>query len=210
MWQGKTTVLLELLAGFEVDQLSCDTTCLTPSAQGVSARGWPSPFSMSHGTMADHPRLHEHIPLNRRTLPYDQLWREGRKSVLTSREVTGLFGAGLAPAASEIAAALLLRFRPEGPVGLTPLSDGAAVRAALSLVCLGSRDPIYHNWHRWFVCDETRLDANITVIAECLLASAPVVEVGWAPSIVSLLKRVAPLAAAHPGLSALASGRAPA
>jgi thymidine kinase len=47
MWQGKTTLLLEMLDQFDVKQLSCDTVVLTPTradggdAKEVAADSWP-------------------------------------------------------------------------------------------------------------------------------------------------------------------------
>lgn len=203
MWQGKTTVLLELLAGFAVRQLSCDTTVVMPGADGPRVRGWPSPFSMSHGTMSDHRALHPFIPEERHALSYDALWREGTKSVLTSDEVTRLFGTAIEPAAERIAAALVLRFRQDEPVSLDPIDDEAEVREALTATYLGSRDPIYHNWHRWIVCPEDRIDANLARMAAALRAAVPFHRVTWAPSVASLLKRIDCLGAAHKDLGPL-------
>jgi hypothetical protein len=67
---------------------------------------------------------------------------------------------------------------------------------------LGSRDPIYHNWHRWLTASDELLEANITTTAERLASSVPIYRMVWAPGPRSLLKRVPALARAHPVLSA--------
>ena len=88
MWQGKTTLLLELMGKFNVKQLSCDTVVVRPvGTDGIQARGWPSPFSMSHGTMCDHEALQKFIPKERRALDYNTLWKERKKTVLTSQQI---------------------------------------------------------------------------------------------------------------------------
>ena len=121
--------------------------------------------------MSDYRALHPFIPEERHALSYDALWREGTKSVLTSDEVTRLFGTAIEPAAERIAAALVLRFRQDEPVSLDPIDDEAEVREALTATYLGSRDPIYHNWHRWIVCPEDRIDANLARMAAALRAA---------------------------------------
>jgi hypothetical protein len=55
-------------------------------------------------------------------------------------------------------------------------------------VCLGSHDPIYHNWHRLIICPEERLDASIDEWAHRLLETTEVYRMTWAPSAVSLMK----------------------
>lgn len=109
MWQGKTTLLLEFLAGFDVAQLSCDTVVAWERRDGgVTARGWPSPFSMSHGTMSDHPELYTHFPKEQRQVPYDQRWLERKKTVLTSAEVVRLFRTSLVAGTPQVHVVLLI------------------------------------------------------------------------------------------------------
>lgn len=200
MWQGKTTLLLELLANFRVKQLSCDTIVIN---KALSVRGWPSPFSMSHGTMADHPQLHPYIPKERLSLSYDALWKEAKKSVLTSQQVTALFETSIEPACEKIETCIIARFNPDGPIGTHEVNDIKALEAILRLVYLGSRDPIYHNWHRYIVCDNETLERNISQLAARLLSSVQILEFNWAPSAESLFKRISSLAPAHKTLGAL-------
>lgn len=204
MWQGKTTLLLELLAGFRVKQLSCDTVLLLPEADGrLSAHGWPSPFSISHGTMSDYPELATFFPENRRNIRYETLWREGKKTVLTSEQVVEQFGTGIAPNTRALAHCILVRFRPDEATGLTSISDPTELAALLGAVYLGSRDPIYHNWHRYVVAADTLIDRNIEAMSTRLLRTCPVTVLTWAPSAASLLKRIPELGHAHKHLSRL-------
>jgi hypothetical protein len=203
MWQGKTTLLLELLAGFRVRQLTCDTVVLLPRGEGISVHGWPSPFSVSHGTMSDHPELAAAFPPDRRDVAYDSLWREGRKAVLSSIDVVRLFGTTIAPTATEIADCLVVRFKPDEPTGLRTTEDQAEVASALQAMYLGSRDPIYHDWHRYIQVTDADIDKNIEAIARRLIESCPVTVMTWAPSAESLMKRVPALGQAHKHLGRL-------
>lgn len=199
MWQGKTTVLLQLLDQFRVNQLSCDTTVVFPadSAGNQVVLGWPSPFSVSHGTMSDHAELVDRIPPDRQNLTYDELWRQGKKSVFKSEDVVEWFGAGLSPQSRSIAAVVLLRFNPDGPVSVERVGSLGDVVAAFRAVYLGSRDPIYHNWHRWVVSGAEKIDLNIEAVAGDLYSRTPVYQVTWAPSVVSLLRKIEPVSAWH-------------
>ncbi|HLL46751.1 MAG TPA: hypothetical protein VK399_08570 [Longimicrobiaceae bacterium] len=205
MWQGKTTLLLELLSEFHTRQLSCDTVVLHEEEEdgGISAHGWPSPFSVSHGTLADHPVLHDAIPLERRTLAYDTLWREGKKSVLHSSEVVARFGTALDPSTRHLAACIIARFAPAEETRLRRVETVDELLRFLPSVYLGSRDPIYHNWHGYFTCDDAAIDRNMERVGTALFAQTPVYEVIWGPSAVSLLKRVPQLERAHKTLGPL-------
>jgi len=198
MWHGKTTLLLELLAQFNVSQLSCDTVILTDSPnEGIHVAGWPSPFSVSHGTLADFPELYPHFPVDRTRTRYQVLWEERKKSVLTSSEIVRSFDTTLVPESSRLDVCILARFAPHEPSGIERVSDPDLLRAFLRGVCLGSRDPIYHNWHRLIVCPDERLDASIDEWSHRLLETAEVYRMTWAPSAVSLMKRVPKVARLH-------------
>ncbi len=210
MWQGKTTLLLELLEYFQVSQLSCDTTVVVPKPQsegGLAAYGWPSPFSVSHGTMADHPVLHEYLPTERRTVSYETLWAEGKKTVLTSQQVVRLFNSRLVPACEDLAMCLIVRFKPDEPTAVRKVEHLDELVTQIRTVYLGSRDPIYHNWLEYRRISDDLIEANIRQIAETLYAKVPAYVMTWAPSAVSLMKRIPFLAGVHKGLSRL---RAPA
>jgi hypothetical protein len=198
MWQGKTTLLLELISNFNVSQLSCDTVVLSDTEEdGIAIHGWPSPFSMSHGTMSDHEKLHPFIPEERLKLSYDDLWKEGKKSVLTSQAVTELFGTSIVPRSEKLTTCIIARFNPKEPIGLRNISDVKELEDALRLVYLGSRDPIYHNWHCYFNCTDDIIENNIKAKAKKLLSTVQVIEMNWAPSAESLFKRITPLSQAH-------------
>jgi hypothetical protein len=198
MRQGKTTLLLELLSEFNVDQVSCDTVMLRVMDGKLVCWGWPSPFSVSHGTLVDHAELAPYLPPEREGVSYEALWSEGKKSVLTSKEVVQHFGSRLIPSSDQIAASLLLKYDPDEPTRIERLARPEEVVIALRNMYLGSRDPIYHNWHRWLTVDDQTIEANINIVASSLCRTADLWRLSWAPGPRSLLKRVPVLAKAHP------------
>lgn len=203
MWHGKTTLLLEMLSQFEVAQLSCDTVVLSTDGHGETlVSGWPSPFSVSHGTMADFPELYPWFPASRRSVPYGRLWEERRKEVLTSSDVVERFGTHLEPRCSRIALCLLVRFAPLEPTNIEAITSAEALESFLRAVYLGSRDPIYHNWHQFLACDAAAIDNSIARWAR-RLATTETYRLTWAPSAVSLMKRVPRLARLHKQLAGL-------
>jgi hypothetical protein len=198
MWQGKTTLLLEFLANFRAAQLSCDTVVLRVRPNdGFQVCGWPSPFSVSHGTLADHPSLYEFFPQERRSTPYDVLWSEGKKAVLTSQQVVERFATRIDPSCDRLDLCIVARFKPEEPTRIERLTDVQSLVGHLRQTYLGSRDPIYHNWHGYTFCDNETIDANIVRTAHALFKSVDVRVLTWGPSSVSLLNRVGRLAQAH-------------
>ncbi|ABD89404.1 hypothetical protein [Rhodopseudomonas palustris] len=198
MWQGKTTLLLDFLASFVVAELSCDTIVAWPGDDGgVAARGWPSPFSMSQGTMSDHPQLYPFYPAEQRKVPYDTRWRERKKTVLTSAQVVGLFETSLTAAVPHVHSVVIVRFQPEQETRIDAVKSEVELVAHLQGVYLGSRDPIYHNWHQYVTCSDCKINANIITIARALLQSADVYVMTWAPSAISLLKRIPRFARLH-------------
>ena len=207
MWQGKTTLLMELLSGFDTRQLSCDTIVIGHRANGVlEARGWPSPFSISHGTMADHPELYRHFPAERKTVDYSMLWKENRKAVLASEEVCALFNTTVEPKCVDVALVLLSRFNRNGPIGVEPVSDAKELQNFMRTVYLGSRDPIYHNWHGYHRIDDATIERNIATAAQALFDRADVVTMTWAPSAESLMKSIPLLGRRHNDLGRLTGG----
>ncbi len=206
MWQGKTTLLLELLREFNVSQLSCDTIALLHephSPTNVLACGWPSPFSVSHGTLADNPALYEFFPTERRSVAYDTLWTEGKKAVLTSDQVVKRLGTYISPAVRGVDTCLIVRFRPDEPIGVRRVERQEDFEDHLRAAYLGSRDPIYHNWHGFIEVADSTIDKNIQQMARHLFTCCDVLTMTWAPSAVSLLKRVLPLGRVHKDLSQL-------
>lgn len=207
MWQGKTTLLMELLSRFDTRQLSCDTIVIGRRADGIiEARGWPSPFSVSHGTMADHPELYDRFPAERKSVDYPTLWNENKKTVLTSEDVCAAFGTTIEPACNQIALIILSRFNRNGPIGIEPLSEVEALQDFMRLVYLGSRDPIYHNWHGYFRIEDATIEGNLANVALTLFTGAPVVTMTWAPSAESLMKSVPLLGRQHKSLGRLLVG----
>ena len=198
MWQGKTTLLLEMLSRFDVAQVSCDTVVLSRDAEGrTRLSGWPSPFSVSHGAIADFEQLHPYFPPARSGTPYVRLWSEGKKAVLSSLDVVARFGTVIAPHSPGVNVCLFVRFAPDEPSGIERIRDAKDVATALDTVCLGSRDPIYHNWHQFMTCPGDRLAASISTWADQLIHTSEVYRMTWAPSAVSLMNRVPKIARLH-------------
>ena len=204
MWQGKTTLLLELMSSFEVAQMSCDTTVLRIDEFGrVRAYGWPSPFSVSHGTLADHPSLYGFFPEERRTVQYSELWAQGKKTVLTSEQVVRAMGSSIVPTAEGIRLCLVSRFRPAGTIGVQPIDSVEEFRQYLRAMYLGSRDPIYHNWHGFIEVDDAAIEENVARVADLLAASCDIRCMTWAPSAESMLSTLPALAPFHRHLGPL-------
>lgn len=197
MWQGKTTILLELLSKFKAGQLSCDTLVIRSNPNGVVASGWPSPFSASHGTILHHKELHHALPAERHHIGYSRLWTEGRKSVLTSKDIAEHLGTVIWPECSEISEILILRFSPQSPTEVSAPLNVDELRAALTSMYLGSRDPIYHNWHGFINVTKSEIDRNICQMADQLSSKCVVRYFTWAPSAESLLSTVPLLGQNH-------------
>lgn len=198
MWHGKTTLLLEMMAHFRVSQLSCDTVVLTSNpGGGILISGWPSPFSVSHGTIADFPELYSFFPPERSSVEYSYLWQERKKSVLSSLDVVRQFSTELIPHCSDLQACIFARFAPQEASELREVRDVETLEQFLSTVYLGSRDPIYHNWHELFVCSNENVNTLISQWAARLLNTTPVYSMTWAPSAVSMLKGIPRVARVH-------------
>lgn len=84
---GKTSILLEALTKFNAKMLSCDTSILKIEGQQIIARGWPSNFSVSIGTMHDYPVLFDFIPQDKRNITYNHAWDIFDKYVLKTAQV---------------------------------------------------------------------------------------------------------------------------
>jgi hypothetical protein len=198
MWQGKTTLLLEFLSDFAVAQLSCDTVVAWQrDGEGVTASGWPSPFSMSHGTMSDHPQLYPFYPFEQRKTPYAMRWQERRKTVLESEQVVELFQTTMIPSVPRVHSVVIARFKPSESTRIEKITSEKELVDYLQSVYLGSRDPIYHNWHKYVICVDEDINKNIERFARALLQSADVHVMTWAPSASSLLKQIPRLARLH-------------
>jgi hypothetical protein len=198
MWQGKTTLLLEMLSGFDVRQMSCDTVVAWRLPDGgIAARGWPSPFSMSLGTMSDHAQLKVEFPPEARKTPYPVRWSERRKCVLTSKALVELFDTSIQPETSHVHTIILARFSPQEETRLEPLVSEEKLRAILGKVYLGGRDPIYHNWHGFISSSDAHIEEVIERFAEAAFESVKLYEMVWAPSATSLIKRIDRFARLH-------------
>jgi hypothetical protein len=190
---GKTTLLLEGLTNFNTDMLSCDTCVLDMSTTEPWARGWPSNFSLSLGTLFDYASLQDFVPSDDRGKTYTQAWDIYPKRVLDTPQVVQAMECQIIPQAC-LASIIFVRFAPAGPVGMRPLSDANEIRAWLTAVCLGSRDPLYPNWHGLLKINDDKIETNLTLAARALsIGRTPVWEMCWAPGPETLLRRVASL-----------------
>jgi hypothetical protein len=205
MWQGKTTLLLELLSKFNVSQLSCDTVCLCPNKEGgIEARGWPSPFSMSHGTMLDHKELHPFIPDSRLNTDYSTLWKEGKKTVLTTQQIVDLFNTDVRNSCGHVSLCLVVKYSPGELTQVSEILTEEELISYLHIVYLGSRDPIYHhNWHGYIDCGHDIIESNIRSVAKYLIDNSEVKLFTWAPSAESMMKSIPLLSSAHKDIGSL-------
>lgn len=197
MWMGKTTVLLQMLSEFDVGQLSCDTVVAWNDGVSLVARGWPTPFSISNGTLSDQPELYEHFPKERANLPYSERWIRREKTVLTSKQVVEYYGTFLSDKSHPVDAIIVARYLPDEPTGIELIEDYEGLMTLLRPIYLGSRDPIYHNWHEFVVCSDSEIDSNLEVFAKSMLEKTDVYVMTWAPSMTSLLKRIPKFARQH-------------
>lgn len=207
MWQGKTTLLLELLSKFNVNQLSCDTVCLCPNSEGrIEARGWPSPFSISHGTMLDHKVLHPFIPNHRLNNDYSALWQEGKKAVLTTQQIVNLFNTDVQDLCEYISLCLVVKYSPNEATQVSEIATEEELIKYLHIVYLGSRDPIYHHsWHGYINCSNDVIENNIRSVARYLIDNSEVKLFTWAPSAESMMKSIPFLSKAHKHIGSLFS-----
>lgn len=203
---GKTTTLLESMAGFDLALLSCDTSIVSETGSGLRARGWPSNFSVSIGTMLDFPDLHPHLDPSMRELGYAEAWGIHPKHVLDTHAVSAAAGWETRPEADlEVIVALELSTEGNG-VGIAPCS-GEQLDEFLAGVTLGSADPLYPDWHRYW--QHAAVDRR------------PVVDLGewvrrgrlkaysmrWAPPPQTLLRRIPILDDVHRHTLSVRGGR---
>ncbi len=194
---GKTTALLDTLAHFSVDMLSCDTSFLRIENQTLKARGWPSNFSVSVGTMYDYASLHNLIPPHFRNLTYKSAWDIYDKYVVDTKDVIRNAGVSIIPE-STVTSIVALNFDPEAKTGVFPLNDINSIRSWLGKVYLGSRDSLYPNWHQYWTVSQEAIDMNIEKIAHFIWDKGiDVYQVNWAPSLQTLLRRIPVLDSFH-------------
>ncbi|WP_416959406.1 hypothetical protein [Streptomyces sp. Agncl-13] len=192
---GKTTILLHTLARFDVAMLSCDTSFLRWDGDQLWATGWPSNFSLSTGTLHDFDFLHALMTPQQRELTYTQAWGIYPKEVLDTREVIARAGASVVTRAP-VSSVVFLNFAPEEPTGIRPLSDPKKVRSWIEQVCLGSRDPLYPNWHGYQQVSEEQVERSVERFSQLIADRLPVHQLDWAPGPDQLLRHVEQLDAA--------------
>lgn len=194
---GKTTTLLESMAGFEVAMLSCDTTIVSAAGSALWARGWPSNFSVSIGTMLDFTDLHPHLEPQMRELGYVEAWGIHPKHVLDTHAVSAAASWELCPGA-ELQAIVALELSTEGKgVGISPLS-GEELDEFLVGVTLGSSDPLYPDWHRfWEHTSGIRRQPVVDLGEWVRRGQLEAYSMRWAPSPQTLLRRIPVLDDVH-------------
>jgi hypothetical protein len=194
---GKTTTLLESMAGFEVAMLSCDTTIVAGVDSALRARGWPSSFSVSIGTMHDYADLHPHLEPEMRELGYAEAWGIHPKHVLDTHAVSTAASWELCPEA-ELRAIVALELSTEGKgVGISPLSD-KGLNEFLGGVMLGSADPLYPDWHRfWEHASGIRCRPLVDLGEWVRRGRLEAYSMRWAPHPQALLRRIPVLDDVH-------------
>jgi HAMP domain-containing protein len=200
---GKTTMLLEAMAGFEAGMLSCDTSIVYETANGLRVRGWPSNFSVSVGTMLDFSDLLSHLTPPMRKLSYREAWDIHPKHVLLAADVAAGANWRIQPG-GRLAAIVALSLSPEGGIGLTPLS-GAELDEFLTGVTLGSADPLYPDWHGFW---EEAPPPNARPLPQLggwvRRGELEAYAMRWAPPAQTLLRRVPVLDRIHRNTTAVA------
>lgn len=186
---GKTTLLLHALQHFDVSMLSCDTTFLSMTEAGLRARGWPSNFSLSTGTLHDFDFLQPLMTFEQRQMTYSEAWSIYPKEVLNTHDVLRVAGADITSAAG-VAEFVFLQFAPQTNAGLWAMTDLAEVQRWLEQVCLGSRDPLYPNWHGFRTVDSAAIAKNIARFAHCIASEHRVSRLDWWPGPDQLLRHV--------------------
>jgi hypothetical protein len=187
---GKTTILLEVLDRFDAAMLSCDTSVLRLEEGRLVARGWPSNFSASIGTVFDYEGLSPLVPKDKRGLSYREAWDIFDKHVLDTMDVITCLGCSVVPE-HPVHVLVCLRFDPSARTAIAPIGDCAAIQEWLTRVYLGSRDPLYPNWHGFWSVDDRGIDESIATFAERIANSGiRVYQMDWAPGPEALLRRV--------------------
>jgi len=187
---GKTTILMEALSKFAADMLSCDTSILKLENDKLVARGWPSNFSVSIGTMYDYQSLHKFLPKEKRNLSYVEAWDIYDKHVLDTKEVIRSIGTKIQPEC-KIETMIALNFAPEVTTGITEVVERDTVARWLTKTYLGSRDPLYPNWHSFWAVDDEQINDNIAYFVDHILNNGlKFYQMNWAPGPEALLRRV--------------------
>jgi hypothetical protein len=187
---GKTTMLVEVMSHFNADMLSCDTVELRLEDGHIVARGWPSNFSITLGTMQDYPSLYPFFPEDKRHFSYNQAWAVFDKHVLDAHEVAASLGASIRPEHT-VDAIICLHFAHEAPTGLTLLEDRSAIGDWLQRLYLGSRDKAYPNWHGFWSVSEEAISRHIeSFVGHLAGGGIPVYLLHWAPGPEQLLRRI--------------------
>jgi hypothetical protein len=200
---GKTTMLLEAMAGFEAGMLSCDTSIAYETTSGLRVRGWPSNFSVSVGTMLDFSDLLAHLTPSMRKLSYLEAWDIHPKHVLRAADVVAGANWRIQPG-GRLAAIVTLTLSPEGGIGLTPLS-GVELDEFLAAVTLGSADPLYPDWHGFWKEAPPPNARPLLQLGEWVrTGELEAYAMRWAPPAQTLLRRVPVLDRIHRNTIAVA------
>lgn len=190
---GKTTILLEALTKFEGSMLSCDTSIIHKKDDKVIARGWPSNFSVSFGTMHDYEVLYKFLTGDKASLSYTQAWDIYDKHVLDAKEVVKSMATEFNPEAI-VKTLIFLNFNPAAKTGIRQLLNKDEVAGWIKKVYLGSIDHLYPNWHKYIEISVQQIERNISSFVDSLYDNTiDVYEMNWAPSPESLLRRVSTL-----------------
>lgn len=194
---GKTSILLELISKFKTDVLSCDTSIVSKKDNGITARGWPSNFSVSTGTMFDYECLAPLIPDDRKNLTYRQAWEIYDKYVVDTFDVVRNAKTKIIPEVN-VDIIIFLKFNPAGPIGINKITDFDIIHQWIKKVYLGSRDELYPNWHEYWITPDNTIDENIkSMVNHILNNKIEIYEMNWAPGPEQLLRNIDLLDKSH-------------
>lgn len=187
---GKTTILLEMLTKFKTNILSCDTIFLRSEKDDLIARGWPSNFSISKGTLHDYSELNELIPDGCVNLTYNQAWDIHKKYVLDTNDVKKLLNVEITPECA-VRTFVFLNFSPDSITQMCRIKSYDSIHDWVKRVYLGSRDALYPNWHQFKYVDDKKIDRTIQEFVDYILKNdCEVYQMNWAPSPEQLLRQI--------------------
>ncbi|MDR2045565.1 MAG: hypothetical protein LBP77_00995 [Rickettsiales bacterium] len=187
---GKTSILLETLTKFDADMLSCDTSVLRIEKNQLIAQGWPSNFSISFGTMHDYADLYQFIPQDKRKITYNDAWHIYDKHVLNTNQVISALKTNILPI-GKVSTLICLNFTLTSKVQLIEIVDYDDVENWIKKIYLGSRDPLYPNWHKFHEISDAQISANIQNVSRFIVNNGiKVYQMDWAPGPEQLLKQL--------------------
>jgi hypothetical protein len=188
---GKTSSLCKLLAEFNAAKLSNDNVCLFAAGPKIIARGWPSFFKVSLGTIAAQPELARDIPshLLGALENEDSAWSVYDKVALYPGQAAERFGVKLIPE-SEVATVIIPRFDETSAPRLYPARWGD-VETEFRSYLQGVLNPNHREWIGINPVSPDLIDRTLSALLQRLATlQIPIYRLTWGPSIEDLFARV--------------------